>query len=351
MQVFNHNPSIFPYLFLKQSPIKTPMYAELDKWSQPRSIVAAPVPSSPMAAGVNTTNTPKSSGQKRYRHRRIGSSDSNGHFGSSSARSSERRSVSETRQVKMVDMETQTETMDISTDCSPSSLCASREISMYLRNSPSFSTTTSSPTIKVAKKIPTRNYRNHDQGHCVTDAASPNDSEVTASNEILNEVNCCSKSDEHSSTDYMNSNEQLDIRDSSDDDNLERLGRRVNEFFTENRLSLHSDNGNGSTVIDGRLLFNVMSTRRSLCMTENDKVTVISRCMNSTNNNSNSNSIQPQALVYKRKDHNCNNDEGDIDADNDDDDDDNGNDYCDDSWTDEEGEDSDNNYTSLRRKR
>lgn len=328
----------------------------MDKWSQPRSVVAAPAPISPAITSANNSN-PKPLGQKRIRHRRIGSTGSNGHFGSTSARSSERRSVSETRQIKMVDMETQTDTMDISTDCSPSSLNASRDISMYLRSSPSF--TISSPTIKVAKKISTRNYRNHDQEQYATDATSPNDdSEMTTSNEKLNDKNnCCSKSDEQLSTDYMNSNEQLDIRDSSDDDNLERLGRRVNEFISENRLSLHSDNGNGSTVIDGRLLFNVMTARRScISMNENDKVTVISRCnsyINSTNNNtSNSNSIQPQALVYKRKDHNFNNDEGDVDADNDDDDDDdNGNEYCDDSWTDEEGEDSDANYTSLRRRR
>lgn len=58
--------------------------------------------------------------------------------------------------------------------------------------------------------------------------------------------------------DYMNSNEQL----SSDEDNVEKLNRRVSQFFTRNRLLQSQDNGNGS-IIDNQLLFNIMAARRS----------------------------------------------------------------------------------------
>lgn len=144
-------------------------------------------------------------------------------------------------------------------------------------------------------------------------------------------------SDEQLMTDdYMNSNEQLDIRESSDE---ESLNRRVSQFFTQNAL-LQTDNGNGS-IIDNRLLLNIMAARRS-CISINDKdeVTVMSR------GNSRGSSFRGNSRLYggaasththdggRRNsiDHNCNNDDGD------------------DSWTDEEGEDSDHNY-SLRRRR
>lgn len=40
--------------------------------------------------------------------------------------------------------------------------------------------------------------------------------------------------------DAMNSNERLEIRECSDDDHLERLGRRVSEFITANHLTKQS---------------------------------------------------------------------------------------------------------------
>lgn len=151
----------------------------------------------------------------------------------------------------------------------------------------------------------------------------------------------CSPSNEQLMYDYMNSNEQLDIRESSDEDNVEKLNRRVSQFFNENRLlSNVTENGNGS-VIDSRRLFNVMAARRS-CISINDKdeVIVLSRPSSfrtSGSINAYTTSAHTDALsrrnssAYKTSDPNCNNDDGD------------------DSWTDEEGEESDRAY-SLRRK-
>jgi len=204
------------------------------------------------------------------------------------------------------------------------------------------------PTIKLARKISTKNYRNHEQ----EEAISPNNGNkliITTANEKTDHTATCSSPDEQLISDAMNSNERLDIRECSDDDNLEKLGRKVSEFFTENRLSIQSDNGNSSTVVDGGLLFNVMAARRSfISINENDEVTVISRCNNYVNGNvsvmNNYNNIQQKIMPKNANGHHYNDDDDDDDDDADDDDE-----YYDDSWTDEEGEDSDYNH-SLRRK-
>lgn len=116
----------------------------------------------------------------------------------------------------------------------------------------------------------------------------------------------------------------MDICETSDEDNVENLNReisrRVSQFFTH---STTMDNGNESTI-DNHLLFNIMEARRS-CISINDKdeVTVLSRVGKSD-----------FAADINYKISNCNN-----------------NNDGDDSWTDEEGEESDCGNYSLRRKR
>lgn len=277
------------------SPVKSPLYAELDKTSQhTRSIIGLPINSN---STINAMNL-KSSGQKKMRHRRVGSADLTFNLPPMPI---DRRTLSETKQVKMVHTETQTDTMDLSADPSICSLAMHRE--------------------RVAPTIILQS-----QQHSSMESLATDNGNVAADVDAV---------DNAKSYDYMNSNEQLDIRESSDDDNLENLDQRVSKFFNENRL-VHADNGNGgSTMIDSRALFNVMAARRSLIISDKDQVTVISR----------GNSYKGMTNVYNTPSHgsrrgslqdaNCNNDDGD------------------DSWTDEEeGEDSDNNYTSsLRRKR
>lgn len=233
--------------------------------------------------------------------------------------------MSETKQIKMVHTETQTDTMDISGDCSPCALLDNREISLSLNNLPS-----PDDSMQMHDNA-TENTLRPIQLSSATSLSNGNIS--MASSDTVDHNNICSKSNEQLIYDYMNSNEQLDIRESSDEDNLEKLDRRVSQFFNENRL-MHADNGNGSTVIDSRALFNVMAARRS-CISINDKdeVTIVSRA-------NNYNYISGKISGNKISDHNCNNDDGDDEDD------------CDDSWTDEEGEDSIQNYSSsLRRKR
>lgn len=287
-----------------ESPVKSPLYAELDKTSQQtRAIIGLPINGN---STINAMNL-RSSGQKKIRHRRIGSADLTFNLPPMPI---DRRTLSETKQVKMVHTETQTDTMDLSADISICSLAMHRDL--------------------VA---PVSNLRS--QRHSSTESLAANDNgNRTTDTDTVDHAELCSKSNEQLAYDYMNSNEQLDIRESSDDDNLETLDRRVSQFFTENRL-VHADNGNGgSTTIDSRALFNVMAARRSLIIGDKDQVTVISR---SNAYKSTTNVYNTAAHGSRRgsiQDHNCNNDDGD------------------DSWTDEEeGEDSDNNYTSLRRKR
>lgn len=194
-----------------------------------------------------------------------------------------------------MDTETQTDTMDISeTDASPSAFAASRELSMCLReNKDAFG--------MIDSAIVNEEYTLRDDNN------SPNGNVMSKSD--LTYEDACSSPDQLD--DAMNSNERLNIRDCSDDDNLKQLGRKVSEFITENRLSIqsnHSENGNN--------MHDTTSGRRGFVSVNSENEVTLIRCGGSN-----------KKIVYKSKD-----------------------DRCDDSWTDEEGEDTDYNY-SLRRKR
>lgn len=176
-------------------------------------------------------------------------------------------------------------------------------------------------------------------GNALTESIDTADAAMT--NSDLTYHDACSSPDEQLINDTMNSNERLDMREAcSDDDNLERLDRRVTEFFNENRLSLQSDNGNSPSLVDGSLLFDAMAARRGIISISGDGVTVITRgnyANGNTKATNNYNDIKQQILRNSLSDQDYDEDEGDVEC-------------YDDSWTDEEGEDTDHNY-SLRRRR
>lgn len=192
--------------------------------------------------------------------------------------------------------------MDISeTDASPSAFAASRELSMCLRDN-------SVELVMIDSAIVNEEYTLRDENN------SPNGNLMSRSD--ITYQDACSSPDQLEA-DAMNSNERLNIRDCSDDDNLEQLGRKVSEFITENRLSIQSNHTeNGNNMIDSGLTYDTAAGRRGFVSVNNENEVTLIRCGGSN-----------KKIVYKSKD-----------------------DRCDDSWTDEEGEDTDCNY-SLRRKR
>lgn len=355
-----------------QSPIHSPvnLYAELDGTQEARSVIAAPAKSPKLSTPVNASGggSPKTPSQRKIRHRRLGSADNNYHF--ILPKQSDRRNV------RMVHMETQTDALDNISDTNVNVCELANTVSTMSIKSVSETTsmrgdddekaisnrmhTTNHPT-QMSMDIATELAEAEASAaaataeNCPKNGNSPepnedddeDDDDDACPDDTVDHPPANLSSDEQLIYDYMNSNEQLDIRESSDEDNVEVLNRRVSQFFTQNGL-LQTDNGNGS-IIDNRLLLNIMAARRS-CISINDKdeVTVMSRG-NSRGNSFRTSSTasmfggagsggggdssRRNSISYKISDHNCNNDDGD------------------DSWTDEEGEeDSDHNY-SLRRRR
>lgn len=322
---------------MPDSPVKSSLYAELDGSQQARSVVGASPksvksPIIPMVNAAITNSCAKISNPKKIRHRRLGSADSNYTF-ILPPMSIDRRNI------KMVHMETQTEIMDTSIDISP---CASINQEMSICNlNATNETVITSTTINgshnehifstCADQTQTEDFLDaiHSNNGNLSDAITIDQCNDTVDHH--SSVHSRSKSCEDIIDDFMNSNEHIEIRESSDEDNLDTLNRRVSQFFTENCLLQATDNGNGS-IIDSRVLMNVMAARRS-CISINDKdeVTIMSR-----GNSFRTNSIHGEPMCrrnsnYKHSDHNCNNDDGD------------------DSWTDEEGEESDRDYPLRRR--
>lgn len=303
----------------------------------------------PIAANIANHVSPKMSVQKRVRHRRVGSAGNGNQLIAYSQipKSSpirDRRSQSEPmeqRKIKLIDTETQTDLMDISADCTPSPCLASHDISSCLEQSSSILS-----TVILTRRSSERNYceteqhetneMNQNNGNAdavdTTDAVETGEAVMT--NSDLTYHDACSSPDEQMISDAMNSNERLDIRECSDDDNLEQITRRFTKFMNRNRLSVQSENGNSTTNGEGSTFFDVTNARRSIISVNGDEVTIISR--NYANGNSkamNNYSDSKQQMINNLSDDQDYDDEGD-----------------DDSWTDEDRDDTDNNF-SLRRKR
>lgn len=311
------------------SPIKSDLYAELKDSQEARSVVLGGASKNTMIPSTGNVS-PKVTSQKKIRHRRLGSTDSNYSF-TYTPKQMDRRNV------KMVHMETQTDILD-NDDINQSRL------DLTILTMPEFSSVTS-PEYKddsphEREQEDEEDEEEEEDVRYKIRLAADSSGEICKNNRNVisttNTPNGIDRDETDRIYDYMNSNEQLDvadIRESSDEDNLEKLNRRVNQFFNQNRLLQSTENGNGS-IIENRLLFNIMAARRS-CISINDKeVTVLSRGNGLTANSAHfqNDLTRRDPSSYKISDHNCNNDDGD------------------DSWTDEEGEESDQHY-SLRRKR
>lgn len=296
-----------------ESPVKATLYAQLDGSSQPKSVVV--VPQKP----------------KKHRHRRVGS----GSFASpKSSPNRERRyqSEPENRKVKLVDNETQTDAMDISeTDASPSPFCASRELSFSLKAAAAaVAATTTAPTEsrvpnygETVKQI-AEPQRPSDLNVRQQSPSSPNGNSNEMSTSDITYQDACSSSPDQFLDDAMNSNERLDFRDCSDDDNLERLGRKVSELITKQSTTLVGENGNDTEVVVSDVIFSPSGKRR---VGANENIIVRHAVIRTSGGHAKG----------RRADLG-----GDISNESQED-------RCDDSWSDEEGEDTDYNY-SLRRK-
>lgn len=261
------------------------------------------------------------------RHRRVGSGTLASPK-SSPNRDRRYQSEPESRNIKLVDTETQTDAMDISeTDGGPSPFLAQRELmSLRLTQQPqphliNQQQQQQQPRINSIPhpehQVIREEMHSSQENQSNTSPTSPNGNTMSTSDITYHDA--CSSPD--LIDDAMNSNERLEIRECSDDDHLETLGRKVNDFLTENRLSIRSnksENGNVDNT-DTDLTYSVSSTKRKGhqgggggVITDKSEIK-INRC----------------AAAVKDI-NNCESRE--------------------DSWTDEEGEDTDYNY-SLRRKR
>ncbi|XP_055685765.1 mitogen-activated protein kinase kinase kinase 13-A isoform X2 [Lutzomyia longipalpis] len=261
------------------SPIRANLYAQLDGSNQPKSVAVAPNKS-----------------HKKMRHRRVGS----GTIASPKAspnRDRRYQSEPEARFVRFVDTETQTDAMDISeTDGSPSPFLSMRDEHQRPRHVAAVAPLQASSRRASGSDQPTH--------HGLT---SPNGNSMSTSD--ITYQDACSSPD--LLDDAMNSNERLEIRECSDDDHLEILGRKVTQLIT-------GENGNLNAYIEKRGFISVSS--------DSGEVTVFRPSGANTFTNGGTNGAK--------------------DLNNGDSRDERSND----SWTDEEGEEpSDYNY-SLRRR-
>ncbi|XP_077257429.1 mitogen-activated protein kinase kinase kinase 13 wallenda isoform X5 [Temnothorax americanus] len=185
-----------------QSPVKATMYTQLNESNQPETVLAP-------------SNSFK---QRKYRHRRVGS----GCGLSSSPRSSPHRERKSTEVPgRFVDSHTQTDTADISE---------------------SDHTSVANIALSLPEKSSLDLVRRHSLHKQTTECLNGNP--ILPETHYPMQTSSCS-SPEHLDENNSNGNERL--RDCSDDDNLETLGRKVSEIINANRLII--DNGNGDDVI------------------------------------------------------------------------------------------------------
>ncbi|KAH8373517.1 hypothetical protein KR009_011960 [Drosophila setifemur] len=231
-----------------ESPVKCMLYAHLDSNSQPKSYLGNIIP------GCGTGGTIPSK-NKKNRHRRNGS----GSFGAppkySPTRDRRYQSEPENRKVQLVERQTQTDAMDVSeTDISPSAEVP-RSQPIDVPSIPNHRCQLPLQLQRVQKiaeaQARARNESTSSAAGAVNPASPSNGNSLSTSE--LTYQDACSSPDQLID-DVMNSNERLDITDCcSDNENLERLGRKVIEFINENRLSIQSntnsncntENGNG----------------------------------------------------------------------------------------------------------
>lgn len=310
------------------------------------------------------------------------------------------QSEPENRKVKLVDTETQTDAMDVSeTDISPS-VCypPSRDISMALDHCPqltntsiaTITTNTTSQPIDVPQmrqQLPEsqtihaqayqlmeqrlQNQMQYSTSPITITPTSPNGNSLTTSD--LTFQDACSSPDQLLD-DVMNSNERLDITDCcSDNENLERLGRKVIELINENRLSMHSttittstnNSNSNSNSITNAPSNNQNQHQQQICanvatIVNNTNATTItaengnSECVTGRDTTDDTIEIRTPRLSRCSSLHRnsmrqqCSDMGNALNANHSGE---SNEDICEDSWSDEEGEDTDYNNYPLRRRR
>lgn len=293
-----------------------------------------------MGSGFLIGSSMSSKNKKTLRHRRNGS----GSFATppkySPTRDRRYQSEPENRKVQLVERQTQTDAMDVSeTDISPSAEHHPnvdvpppnhRQLPLQLQRVQQMAAVMAQANIQASNPASVSSAAN---------VASPSNGN-SLSNSELTYQDACSSPDQLID-DVMNSNERLDITDCcSDNENLERLGRKVIEFINENRLSIQSnstENGNGGhgsgsgSAGGGSVHSTAAPELRDVGVNSSP---CLSRC-NSTQ--SRRQTRQTENTVNGSAVNNAN---GDSSHEH----------LGEDSWSDEEGEDTDDNY-ALRRRR
>lgn len=310
--------------FLFQSPVKCVLYAQLDGNCQPKSYCA-------VGSGFLIGSSVSSKNKKTLRHRRNGSGSFAPPPKYSPTRDRRYQSEPENRKVQLVERQTQTDAMDVSeTDISPSAEHPNvdvpppnhRQLPLQLQRVQQLA------AVMAQAKV---------QASSPASVASPSNGN-SLSNSELTYQDACSSPDQLID-DVMNSNERLDITDCcSDNENLERLGRKVIEFINENRLSIQSnttENGNGGNGSAGG-----GSAHSTAAPDLRDVGVNSSPCLSRCNSTQSRRQSRHQLQTENTANSAVSNANGDSSHEH----------LGEDSWSDEEGEDTDHNF-ALRRRR
>ncbi|XP_052845058.1 mitogen-activated protein kinase kinase kinase 13-A isoform X2 [Drosophila gunungcola] len=230
-----------------ESPVKCVLYAQLDSNCQPKSYLANIIP----GGGIGGTMPNKN--KKNFRHRRNGS----GSFGAppkySPTRDRRYQSEPENRKVQLVERQTQTDAMDVSeTDISPSAEAPrSQPIDVPVPNHRQLPLQLQRVQ-KIAQAQARARSGSTSSAAGVLNPACPSNGNSLSTSELTYQDACSSP--DQLIDDVMNSNERLDLTECcSDNENLDRLGRKVIEFINENRLSIQSNTNSNSNTENGNV--------------------------------------------------------------------------------------------------
>lgn len=355
----------------KNSPMKATLYAQLDGTNHsPKSVVIIP-------PGVVPSGSNSSGRTKKFRHRRVGSGTFNSPK-SSPSRDRRVQSEPETRHVKLVDTETQTDAMDISeTDASPSPNLASKRMSTSLREDEEEEeerqkresiSDLSQAQPQVPQGFQCGKPQSEDDGEVPEDEENGNSISTPMTNSRSSDMLTSSNHQHHQLRDLedededdracsspdpimdaMNSNERLD-RDCSDDDKIDTLDRKVS--FISEKLQQQSVSGVGGHVQQLTDYSNILNDNNVIVYRANKMLNgsfgkggkrtdgAILMKHPTAGSNLNAGGSAVGAYVYSgngvRDDHLVRQSD----------------EHCNDSWTDEEGEEPIELYNyALRRKR
>ncbi|KAJ8687425.1 hypothetical protein QAD02_023219 [Eretmocerus hayati] len=200
-----------------QSPVKATLYTHLNDSNKPETAV---LPSS------------SSHKQRKIRHRRVGS----GSGLTTSPRSSPQRERKTAESVinRLVDSQTQTD------------LASSSQLEIPTEEQPVGTPKSRRPSVQEKYIFEVSSNRLYPKSSAIDNGNNP---EVQVYQRRISCSPCSSPEPLRLSDNRLNGNNEP-LRDCSDDDHLETLGRKVNEILNANRLASPMDNGN--MVLHGR---------------------------------------------------------------------------------------------------